>query len=1333
MKINKYNKPKDANTVITGNFSSNRTYSNGSTNSATTAEKAGTADKLTNSRLIWGQPFDGTADVDGDMTLHGDIYVETYKDPETDEELGGNVYAKNLKADTGNITTVNSTTVNATDVNVSNKVTSKYVEATTEIKTPLITATNGNIDTVKSKLVDTEKLNVSISAFIKELLATDITCDNLTVTKAAHFFKLVIDEIKATKGQVIVTAGNATIDLVETISGGYRCYFRSKDADGREITPSFEKNDQVICQTFNAATGTSYNVSNTYYWRLCTGVSSSVVTKKINGQDVDCWYIDLSDSDKDSYTTTAPKAGDEVVQLGNRSDTSRQSAIIISAYNNTYLDPELKSPSIVQYDGIKTYELKPYRVNVISKGYNIFKGTFTATNGKDIEDLIDDVDKKADEYTDTYLHLAWANSADGSTDFTKTNNGGDYLYIGMKSDFNESDDTLTYKDYKWSRLKGNTGTSVTITSKSVTYQVSDSGTTVPTGTWKTTVPSTSAGQYLWTKTYVKYSDGTETTSYSVSYFSTNGNDAEYYTISPVIEKAIVDKNGTLGVQFQYNIIHVKGNSTETVTASKSGYWVRVKPDNSSTYYDCSVNTTSPTYTNTSFLTNYHKATSRPIYFTAYLVYGSSATVKDRSTIPVVFDAAATLTITDNITSTVQGYKNDLDTLGGTVSNHTNSISTIQQNYDSIKSTVSSHTTKLNNLSVGATNMLRETKLLDETYCNLEGTKTVKGKDEFTTIYKAYVSNSGGYNDVLSWNSKLELETNTYYTLSFFAKGSGKLTNYLYHGGGGCCASGSNSYGNRTTNLDGRIDLYLTSSWKRYWVTWKTSSTASNLTGMQSVIIGRLSASGSYVYLAAPKFEKGNTPTDWSPHPEDAEAKITSLSSSVSSIEQTANSISSRVTTIENNYVSESEITQLSDNIQLNVYDNLKNKTGIDVSNGSITLNANTTTVVGNLNLTDTYNGLTVYDSDSIPRINLQPTNISGYESIVIGTYDWKATSTITCNSTSNTFSKISLGYFSNKALQISNIFINSSNTSAYISNLTINVYLGNTKVGTKTLYNFGVTQGGYKQASNSHGNFGLFDLKGSGYLYVEYVLNMSSSTSATVFINAKYQIGERTLTYMGKNGMFSQQLPNQYLWLDTIYGFELRKEFTGLRIGTSGNTSGYYQDGLEVIAGVSGSTPNVKPLWISMYNFEPVWGIGSSTQRVWKKRSNGNLSETDKYCYVIQPARDRGICYVNSPAFDDSNNQVNDNWILLPNPNSISDSSGNSGALPVGYKMTIINATGKNVYVTANTSYHQTKFRDANRNENWYCELNGTQSRDTYIYMGSLNGYYWWETFHDTQ
>ena len=71
---------------------------------------------------------------------------------------------------------------------------------------------------------------------------------------------------------------------------------------------------------------------------------------------------------------------------------------------------------------------------------------------------------------------------------------------------------------------GDDGASVIITSTAVDYQASINGTTPPTETWTTSIPSVPAGQYLWTRTTVNYSDGTSTVSYSVSRQGANGAD-----------------------------------------------------------------------------------------------------------------------------------------------------------------------------------------------------------------------------------------------------------------------------------------------------------------------------------------------------------------------------------------------------------------------------------------------------------------------------------------------------------------------------------------------------------------------------------------------------------------------------------------------------------------------------------------------------------------------------------------------------------------------------------------------------------------------------------------
>lgn len=68
--------------------------------------------------------------------------------------------------------------------------------------------------------------------------------------------------------------------------------------------------------------------------------------------------------------------------------------------------------------------------------------------------------------------------------------------------------------------KGATGNGVKSTS--ITYQASTSGTSVPTGTWTTTIPSVAANQYLWTRTVITYTDNTSSTSYSIGKMGANG-------------------------------------------------------------------------------------------------------------------------------------------------------------------------------------------------------------------------------------------------------------------------------------------------------------------------------------------------------------------------------------------------------------------------------------------------------------------------------------------------------------------------------------------------------------------------------------------------------------------------------------------------------------------------------------------------------------------------------------------------------------------------------------------------------------------------------------------
>ena len=276
----------------------------------------------------------------------------------------------------------------------------------TSVVSPLISGSTvyGDIVSGQDATFDTVTTNQlsAVTAIIQDILADNITVDYLTVTKAAHFFSLIIDEIKSVGGQVIITPANAEIDKVVERSSAWRCYFRANDGD-REIHNQFATYDQVVCQTFNVATGTSYNISNHYYWRLCTGIGTEDI--ELNGESgVTCHYIDLSKTDYDQGSY-APRVGDKCVQLGNRNDSTRQNAIILSAYNTQWMDKNIKAPSIVQYSGIDDYNLSNHRVTIISDGLNRFKGDFITTDNKNIVNEINSVSGNVYSLTQLYSSI----------------------------------------------------------------------------------------------------------------------------------------------------------------------------------------------------------------------------------------------------------------------------------------------------------------------------------------------------------------------------------------------------------------------------------------------------------------------------------------------------------------------------------------------------------------------------------------------------------------------------------------------------------------------------------------------------------------------------------------------------------------------------------------------------------------------------------------------------------------------------------------------------------------------------------------------------------------
>lgn len=117
----------------------------------------------------------------------------------------------------------------------------------------------------------------------------------------------------------------------------------------------------------------------------------------------------------------------------------------------------------------------------------------------------------------SYLHIAYANSADGKTDFD-VSDSTNKTYIGQYTDFIEADSTEPTK-YSWTKIKGETGqqgktgaTGKGIKSVQDQYYLSTSNIKQAGGAWKNTQDEWEEGKYIWTRSFITWTDNT--TSYT---------------------------------------------------------------------------------------------------------------------------------------------------------------------------------------------------------------------------------------------------------------------------------------------------------------------------------------------------------------------------------------------------------------------------------------------------------------------------------------------------------------------------------------------------------------------------------------------------------------------------------------------------------------------------------------------------------------------------------------------------------------------------------------------------------------------------------------------------
>lgn len=248
----------------------------------------------------------------------------------------------------------------------------------------------------------------------------------------AHFRrKLTAEEIEVQKtthigGKLMQTAAGMSCIKVEEYNDFWRCYMRTKDADGRIIYNQFKEKDQALVETFNLEKQADGKLGNHYLWRLVVSVGTD--------------YIDLSKS-VCALESDTPLVGDDIVQLGYQGtdDPNRQNAQILAGAGTG-------SPYIRQYVGINNFIL-PEEYTRIKPGDNLLTGRMNlqpgSTGWRNMEGLPDEIQAAAD--LAQKAQDAIDNAAVGSVNLLR-NSGftGDYDSETLSSDTQLSADTELY-------------------------------------------------------------------------------------------------------------------------------------------------------------------------------------------------------------------------------------------------------------------------------------------------------------------------------------------------------------------------------------------------------------------------------------------------------------------------------------------------------------------------------------------------------------------------------------------------------------------------------------------------------------------------------------------------------------------------------------------------------------------------------------------------------------------------------------------------------------------------------------------------------------------------
>lgn len=205
---------------------------------------------------------------------------------------------------------------------------------------------------------------------------------DISVWGKAYVNNLTIRELTYVGGNLVFSPSAGKIFEVREITDaqdevtGWKCYLLADDGT-TATTNMFEVDDQVRCETFNIKAGVYEDVSNKFYWRKITDVSTD--NEEIRDSNNNILYdgkkfswIVISASDK-AEGSDNPAAGDTIVLMGNRTNTNRMSFVVKETYGDN-------APREVGYTNVHSYtlgndnlvyEISPKKVRFYSQYFEI--------------------------------------------------------------------------------------------------------------------------------------------------------------------------------------------------------------------------------------------------------------------------------------------------------------------------------------------------------------------------------------------------------------------------------------------------------------------------------------------------------------------------------------------------------------------------------------------------------------------------------------------------------------------------------------------------------------------------------------------------------------------------------------------------------------------------------------------------------------------------------------------------------------------------------------------------------------------------------------------------